>query len=46
MCWALSFDSRMGMVLVDAFLVHLESISNFHGENLATFCLIFMAETR
>ena len=46
MCWALRFDTRMGMVLVDAFLVYLELISNFHGENLAAFCLIFVAEIR
>ena len=34
----------MGMVLIDAFLVRLELISNFHSENLVAFCLIFMVE--
>ena len=34
----------MGMVSVNAFSVHLESIPNFHDENLATFCLVFMVE--
>ena len=46
MCWALRFDFRMGMVPIDAFLVRLELISNFHSENLVAFCLIFMVETR
>ena len=40
------FDFGMGKVPVDAFLVHMESMPNFHGENLATFCLIFVEEIR
>ena len=36
----------MGMALVDAFPVHMELLSNFHGENMATFRLIFVAEIR
>ena len=36
----------MGMALVDAFLVRMELLSNFHGENLVTFRLIFVVEIR
>ena len=36
----------MGMVPVDAFLVRLESMLNFHGENSAAFRLIFVVEIR
>ena len=34
----------MGVVSIDVFLMCVESLPNFHGENLATFCLIFLAE--
>ena len=34
----------MGMVLVDSFSVHLESIPNFHNENPVAFHLIFIVE--
>ena len=44
MGWALRFDFEMAMVPVDAFSVRLESMPNFHSENPAAFCLIFLAE--
>jgi len=46
MYWALRFDFGMGMVLIDAFQVCLESLPNFHGENSVAICLIFLAEIR
>ena len=46
MCWALRFDFRAGVVLIDAFQVCLKSLPNFHDENPAAFRLIFVAEIR
>jgi len=34
----------MGVVLIDAFQVCLESLPNFHSENQAAFHLIFVAK--
>ena len=34
----------MGVVSINAFLVCLELLPNFHGKDLVTFCLIFMVE--
>jgi len=36
----------MDVVSFDAFQVCLESLPNFHSENLAAFLFIFMAEIR
>ena len=46
MNWVLRFGFGKGVVLIDASLVCLESVPNFHDENPAAFRLIFMAETR
>ena len=46
MNWALRFGFGKGMVLINASLVYLESLSNFHDENLTVFLLIFMAQIR
>ena len=46
MNWVLRFGFGKGVVLIDASLVCLESVPNFHDENLAAFRLIFMAEIR
>ena len=35
-----------GVVLIDNFQVFLKSLPNFHNENPAAFCLIFMAKIR
>ena len=35
---------EMGVVSIDVFLVRLESMPNFHSENLVAFSLIFMAK--
>ena len=37
----LKFGVRKGMVLINASLVCLKSLPNFHDENLVAFCLIF-----
>ena len=37
---ALRFGFGKGVVLIDASLVCLELLPNFHDENPATFCLI------
>jgi len=37
---------RNGVVSIDAFQMCLESLPNFHDENLAAFHLIFVAEIR
>ena len=34
------------MVFINAVLTHLELLPNFHDENTATFCLIFVVEIR
>ena len=44
MCWALRFGFKMGVVLIDAFQVHLELLPNFHNENLVAFRFIFVAK--
>ena len=44
MNYSLRFGFRKGMILIDASLVCLESVPNFHNENLITFHLIFVAE--
>ena len=45
MKWALRFDFRGGVVLINALLAHfLELFPNFHEENLAAFHLIFVAK--
>ena len=44
MHWALRFGFGMGVVSINDFLVCLESLPNFHGEDLAAFCLIFVVE--
>ena len=44
MDWALRFGFGKGEVSIDVPLVCLESMPNSHGENLAAFRLIFMAE--
>ena len=44
MCWVLRFGFRMGVVPIDTFQVCLKSLPNFHGENPATFRLIFVTE--
>ena len=44
MCWALRFGFGIGVVPINAFQVCLKLLPNFHGENSATFCLIFVVE--
>ena len=44
MCWALRFGLGMGVAPIDSFQVCLKSLPNFHGEDLAAFCLIFVVE--
>ena len=44
MNWALRFGFGKGVVLINASLVCLESLPNFHDEDLATFHLSFMIE--
>ena len=46
MCWALRFGFRMGVVSIVALQICLELLPNFHGDNPATFQLIFMVEIR
>ena len=40
------FGFGIGVVPIDAFQVYLNSLPNFHGENLAAFHFIFMVEIR
>ena len=44
MNWALRFGFRKGVVSINASLICLELVPNFHNKNLAAFCLIFVAE--
>ena len=44
MDWALRFGFKKGVVLIDASLVCLGLVSNFHDENPTAFCLIFVAK--
>ena len=44
MNWALRFGFGKGVVSIDTSQVCLESLPNFHSENLVAFRLIFMAE--
>ena len=43
--WALRFGFKMGVVLINVFLVCLESLPNFHCENPAAFHLISWQKT-
>ena len=44
MNWTLRFGSRKGVVLINASLVCLELVPNFHDKNPAAFHLVFVAE--
>ena len=44
MNWASRFDFRIGMAPINAFLMRLKLMLNFHSENPAAFRLIFMVE--
>ena len=44
MNWALRFGFGKGVVLIDASLVCLELLPNFHDENLVEFHLIFVVK--
>ena len=44
MCWASRFGLGMGVVSINAFQVCLKSLPILHDENLAAYCLIFMAK--
>ena len=44
MNWALRFGFKKGVVSIDASLVFLESMPNFHDENSIAFRLFFVTE--
>ena len=44
MNWASRFGFGKGVVPINAFIVCLESMPNFHHKNLVAFHLIFVAE--